>query len=146
LTMLYRSTDRRSRRGAPMQNLAHSASFESLDKDAPSKAGTKHLGRFALDGAGSPASRPTDWNLIRSIWIFLASGRFAAKTTAKACWISLDFLGFSRPYRYFSMGYTEFCAKNFLRALCPWSRQPRTGLRFWRGGSINHRGRAYPDF
>jgi hypothetical protein len=26
-----------------MQNLAHSASFESLDKDAPSKAGTKHL-------------------------------------------------------------------------------------------------------
>ena len=41
--MLYRSTDRRSRRGAPMQNLAHSASFESLDKDAPSKAGTKHL-------------------------------------------------------------------------------------------------------
>ena len=26
-----------------MQNLAHSASFESLDKDAPSKAETKHL-------------------------------------------------------------------------------------------------------
>ena len=26
-----------------MQNLAHSASFESLNKDAPSKAGTKHL-------------------------------------------------------------------------------------------------------
>ena len=43
LTMLYRSTDRLSRRGAPVQNLAHSASFESLDKDAPSKAGTKHL-------------------------------------------------------------------------------------------------------
>jgi hypothetical protein len=44
LTMLYRSTDRLCRRGAPMQNLAHSASFESLDKDAPSKAGTKQLG------------------------------------------------------------------------------------------------------
>jgi hypothetical protein len=43
LTMLYRSTDRLSRRGAPVQNLAHSASFESLDKDAPSKAGTKQL-------------------------------------------------------------------------------------------------------
>jgi hypothetical protein len=27
-----------------MKNLAHSASLESLDKDAPSKAGTKHLG------------------------------------------------------------------------------------------------------
>src|SRR4029077_7429494 len=41
--MLYRSTDRLCRCGAPMQNLAHSASFESLDKDAPSKAETKHL-------------------------------------------------------------------------------------------------------
>ena len=34
---------RLSRRGAPVQNLAHSASFESLDKDAPSKAGTKQV-------------------------------------------------------------------------------------------------------
>ena len=41
--MLYRSTDRRCRRGAPVKNLSHSASFESLDKNAPSKAGTKHL-------------------------------------------------------------------------------------------------------
>src|SRR3984957_15366322 len=41
--MLYRSTDRLCRCGAPMQNLAHSASFESLDKDAPSKAETKQL-------------------------------------------------------------------------------------------------------
>ena len=44
LTMLYRSTDCLCRRGAPMKNLAHSASFESLDKIAPSKPGTKHLG------------------------------------------------------------------------------------------------------
>ena len=29
LTMLYRSTDRLCRRGAPMENLAHSASFHS---------------------------------------------------------------------------------------------------------------------
>ena len=57
--MLYRSTDRRSRRGAPMQNLAHSASFESLDKDAPSKAGTKHLssGRRSPSIAVSAASQ-----------------------------------------------------------------------------------------
>jgi len=27
----------------PMKNLAHSASLESLDKNAPSKGGTKHL-------------------------------------------------------------------------------------------------------
>ena len=32
-----------------MKNLAHSASLESLDKDAPSKAGTKHLGSGLID-------------------------------------------------------------------------------------------------
>src|SRR5436309_7416190 len=42
-TMLYRSTDRLSRRGAPVKNLAHSASFDSCHKNAPSKCGTKHL-------------------------------------------------------------------------------------------------------
>ena len=31
-----------------MKNLAHSASFESLDKDAPSNAGTKQLGGAAI--------------------------------------------------------------------------------------------------
>ena len=44
LTMLYRSTDRLCRRGAPIKNLSHSASFESLDKNAPAKSGTKHIG------------------------------------------------------------------------------------------------------
>ncbi|MCG7504876.1 hypothetical protein, partial [Mesorhizobium retamae] len=29
----------------PMQNLAHSASFDSDDNDEPSKPGIKHLGR-----------------------------------------------------------------------------------------------------
>src|SRR4051794_38452528 len=42
-TMLYRSTDRLSRRGAPVKNLAHSASFDSCNKNAPSKCETKHL-------------------------------------------------------------------------------------------------------
>jgi hypothetical protein len=42
--MLYRSTDRLCRRGAPVKNLSHNASFESFDKDAPAKPGTKHLG------------------------------------------------------------------------------------------------------
>ena len=60
LTMLYRSTDRLCRCGAPMKNLAHSA-FKTwpiahpsnpLDKNAPSKSGTKQLG-FSL--AGLPA-------------------------------------------------------------------------------------------
>ena len=43
LTMLYRSTDRRCRAGAPMKNLSHSASFHPLGKYAPLNAGTKHL-------------------------------------------------------------------------------------------------------
>jgi hypothetical protein len=44
LTMLYRSTHRRCRRGAPVKNLAHSASLQLLDKTAPSKFGIKQLG------------------------------------------------------------------------------------------------------
>ncbi len=43
LTMLYRSTDRRCRAGAPVKNLSHSASFHPLGKNAPPNAGTKHL-------------------------------------------------------------------------------------------------------
>jgi hypothetical protein len=44
LTMLYRSTHRRCRGGAPVKNLAHSASFHSKENNAPSKPGIKHLG------------------------------------------------------------------------------------------------------
>jgi hypothetical protein len=42
--MLYRSTDRLCRCGAAVQNLSHSASFDSCDKNAPSKPGIKQLG------------------------------------------------------------------------------------------------------
>jgi hypothetical protein len=38
-----RSMDRLRRSGAHVKNLSHGATFESPDKDAPSKAGTKHL-------------------------------------------------------------------------------------------------------
>src|SRR5215212_4914741 len=44
LTMLDRATHCRRRAGAPMENLAHSASFHSNEKSAPSKPGTKQLG------------------------------------------------------------------------------------------------------
>src|ERR1700678_1059783 len=37
----------------------------------------------------------------RLIWVFLAPGRFAAKSHADEGWIVLDFLGFSRPNRAF---------------------------------------------
>lgn len=49
--MLYRSTDRLCRCGAPMKNLAHSASFASDDNNAPLKSGIKHLG--VLDTAAA---------------------------------------------------------------------------------------------
>src|SRR5215207_6053716 len=42
--MLYRSTDRLCRAGAPVQYLAHSASFQAGEKSAPSNSGIKHLG------------------------------------------------------------------------------------------------------
>src|SRR3954447_13043528 len=42
LTMLYRSTDRRRRCGAPMVNLAHRASRPSCEKSAPSNPGINH--------------------------------------------------------------------------------------------------------
>jgi hypothetical protein len=50
--MLYRSTHCLRRAGAAVKNLAHSASFHSLEKIAPSKSGTKHLGplRFIDNG------------------------------------------------------------------------------------------------
>ena len=42
LTMLYRSTDRLSRCGAPVEYLAHSASVQLTVNSAPSKPGIKH--------------------------------------------------------------------------------------------------------
>src|SRR6202051_5080863 len=46
LTILYCSTDRLCRCGAAVKNLAHSASFHSMENSAPSNAGTKHLGKL----------------------------------------------------------------------------------------------------
>src|SRR5689334_21616778 len=60
--MLDRSTHCRRRAGAPMQNLAHSASFHSNEKSAPSKPGTKHLmARCEAIGLPfAPIARPAD--------------------------------------------------------------------------------------
>jgi hypothetical protein len=50
---------------------------------------------------------------------FLGSSRFAAKTPVNAYWVSLDFLGFSRPDLDLSMGYTHISAEISSRALSP---------------------------
>ena len=73
LTMLYRSTDRRSRAGASVEYLAHSASFHSTEKIAPSKPGTKHLGPkadHAQERKDQPASRRATrlWELHWQRW------------------------------------------------------------------------------
>src|SRR5262245_54770200 len=57
--MLYRSTDRLCRCGAAVENLAHSASFHSLENNAPSNPGIKHLVHSAACNAAGikPARR-----------------------------------------------------------------------------------------
>jgi hypothetical protein len=48
----------------------------------------------------------------------LDRGLSGAKTLVFSGWKSLDFLGFSRPKRAFSMGYARFSLKNFSLAPC----------------------------
>jgi hypothetical protein len=50
---------------------------------------------------------------MRSIWVFSGRGRLAVKTPIYDYWIFLDFLGFSRPNRDFSMGYAGFSQEDF---------------------------------
>src|SRR5208283_2439496 len=59
LTMLYRSTHRLCRAGAPVENLAHSASLQPEEKIAPSNSGIKHLAAPQnRDGRQPAADRP----------------------------------------------------------------------------------------
>src|SRR5215217_263911 len=60
VTMVDRATDRRCRAGAPVKNLAHSASLHSGEKNAPSNPGTKHLAIVPLAGFLSPLWRSED--------------------------------------------------------------------------------------
>ena len=83
MTMLYRSTDRRCRRGAPMVNLSHSASFHSREKTAPSNVGIKHLERFLprlkdaqhllLDNAAASDMLPSDGEIRRIAELAIAA-------------------------------------------------------------------------
>jgi hypothetical protein len=76
----------------------------------------------ARGGSWSPISCRAGHACPSIVWIFLARGRFAAKTPAHECWISLDFLGFSRQNPDLSMGYAAFSRKNISRAF-PWRRE-----------------------
>ena len=55
---------------------------------------------------------------VKSLRLDSLAGRcFGSKAPAKTGWISLDFLGFSRPNRAFSMGYAGFSLEEISRAL-----------------------------
>jgi hypothetical protein len=58
--MLDRSTDRRSRCGTAVVNLAHSASFYSRVKNAPSNPGIKHLVPDTLTARGNDLASEAD--------------------------------------------------------------------------------------
>lgn len=82
--MLYRSTDRRCHRGARVKNLAHIASLDSQDKNAPSKPGIKHLvGAYRRSATQnlrdlvqtSVKIRAFEWNPIVVRWDWTAIAR-----------------------------------------------------------------------
>jgi hypothetical protein len=64
LTMLYRSTDCLCRGGAPVENLAHSASLAAGHDNAPSKPGIKHLVHFVRKDDDRSASRVASLRLL----------------------------------------------------------------------------------
>jgi hypothetical protein len=50
---------------------------------------------------------------------FLGAGPFGAESPISGYWIPLDFLGFSRPNRDFSMGYAGFSLNDFSSPFFP---------------------------
>ena len=80
-------------------------------------AGGRNRGVCLIGRAGRP--RP------RSIWIFLDGRGFVLESPENKAWISLDFLGFSRPNRDFSMRYADKSTKIFSYAfLASGAREP----------------------
>src|SRR3954465_7335280 len=91
-TMLYRSTDRLSRRGAPVKNLAHSASFDSCHKNAPSKPGTKHISVVALVGVQDVAARkPFEQRLSSGAVCYLSASEHEGKRATLSVCQRVDF-------------------------------------------------------
>ncbi len=70
--MLYCSTDRLSRRGAPVKNLSHSASLHSRENIAPSKPGIKHLAELDAAIARDPGD---SWSYAYKSWALTSDGR-----------------------------------------------------------------------
>jgi len=81
-------------------------------------AGLAHGGDAAVQGHADDF-RPTQGEGGRGlrIWIVLANPPLATRRGQIGGWKRLDFLGFSRPNRAYSMGYRRFSAKVFFAPL-----------------------------
>ena len=119
---------RRQRNGECEKQALHGLLTDGVASRGQQQEGARYWGALHLRGGGLAPSRqrgPRRW--LRSVWIFLARGRFAAKTPAHEGWISLDFLGFSRPNRDLSMGYAESTAEIFSSRFFPRVGRRRSG-------------------
>jgi hypothetical protein len=84
--------------------------------------------------------RAATFSPIDPVWVFLGPRPFAAKALVYGGWKSLDFLGFFRPKRAFSMGYAGFSLKEISRAIPAVERSPRRerAVEAMRKGGIAH--------
>jgi hypothetical protein len=70
---------------------------------------------------------------------FLGASPFRRKSPDLEHWISLEILGFSRPNRYFSMGYVGFSRADFFTRPLPTKQQERArGVEVMRKRRIVH--------
>ena len=80
-------------------------------------------GRRRARGEGDLGPAPREGGAVasghRPAWIFLVRRLLTAKTPFFEGWKSLDFRGFSRPKRAFSMGYAGFSLTEISSALLP---------------------------
>jgi hypothetical protein len=74
------------------------------------------LGRFAFGWSRSGSFSAAGRDAGQVDLGFLGPLPFRSERPALVGWILLDFLGFSRPNRDFSMGYADFSRKNISRA------------------------------
>ena len=110
LRLQRQSGDQSLRTGEPLRERSHLQSLQSLQlraeqrRDRPLSAGSATAGRGGEAFVGRH----------RSVWVFLGPPHFGAETSVYEGWISLDFLGFSRPNPDLSMGCAGFSAEVFL--------------------------------
>jgi hypothetical protein len=89
--------------------------MDRLQKECPGRDAVLEARGLGFESDQRPScGGPAHWN-------FLDRACFALKTPDLGGWISLDFLGFSRPNRDLSVGYTGFSLKSFSWPFCSWA-------------------------